>query len=93
MAALAITKLDMCQTPQQTAEMNPSHWGRICLTPSNGEDDGGALRRERAERAHIFSIQISESFSKMREMTERYGQHSDHVQWEEVKGAADCEGA
>ena len=27
MAALAsTTRLDMCQTPQQTAEMNPSHW-------------------------------------------------------------------
>ena len=26
MAALASTKLDMCRTPQQTAEMNPSHY-------------------------------------------------------------------
>ena len=25
MAALASTRPDMCQTPQQTAEMNPSH--------------------------------------------------------------------
>ena len=25
MAALASTRVDMCQTPQQTAEMNPSH--------------------------------------------------------------------
>ena len=26
MAALASTRRDMCQTPQQTAEMNPSHY-------------------------------------------------------------------
>ena len=26
MAALASTRLDMCQTPKQTAEMNPSHF-------------------------------------------------------------------
>ena len=29
MAALASTKLDMCLTPQQTAEMNPFHWDHM----------------------------------------------------------------
>ena len=32
MAALSSTRLDMCQTPQQTAEMNPSHC-KLCQFP------------------------------------------------------------
>ena len=31
MAALASTTLEMCQTPQQTAEMNPSHWYAVWM--------------------------------------------------------------
>ena len=30
-AALASTRLDMCQTPQQTAEMNPFHWKEMSV--------------------------------------------------------------
>ena len=40
MAALASTILDMCQTPQQTAEMNPSH----CLFAKMPKDRLESLR-------------------------------------------------
>ena len=40
MAAPASTRLDMYQTPQQTAEMNPSHWPTRPIDPRSAFSGG-----------------------------------------------------
>ena len=53
MSALASTRLRMCQTPQQTAEMNPSHCYCFQIRDAAGPvpQEGGAVQVARALRA------------------------------------------